>query len=152
MSVLETKVPPPVVAAVLAGMVWLAAPLVPSLARPAAPVWIAIAVAALGAVIELAAAAAFLRARTTVDPMHPHAAQHLVLTGPYRFSRNPMYLGDLLILMGWALYVSNAVALAAPLLFVLYMDLFQIPAEERALSDTFGERYTEFRTRVRRWF
>jgi len=149
---LETKVPPPVVAGVLGLAAWLASPLLPVMAFPQpVPWWAAAVVALAGGLVELAGGMRLLRAKTTVNPLDPTKVCRLVAGGVYRFTRNPIYVGDALILLGWALYLSNALAFAAVPLFILYMDAFQIAPEERALDAAFGPAYTEYRGRVRRW-
>ena len=75
----------------------------------------------------------------------------VVASGVYRHSRNPMYLGLLLVLSGWALYLSNAApALLLPA-FVGYMNRFQIEPEERILAAKFGAPFTDYVAAVRRW-
>jgi protein-S-isoprenylcysteine O-methyltransferase Ste14 len=93
----------------------------------------------------------FRRAKTTVNPMTPDAASSLVVSGIYRYTRNPMYLGFLLILTGWAALLSNMLALAVLPAFVVFMNRFQISPEERVLASLFPVDYAEYRARVRRW-
>jgi protein-S-isoprenylcysteine O-methyltransferase Ste14 len=152
MDVLESNIPPPVVALILAVVMKAVASVTPALQMPGvAKAATAVAIGSAGLLVELAAAVSLLRAGTTVDPIHPKSASVLVVSGPYRFSRNPIYVGDLLLLLGWAAYLSNPLALAMTLLFVLYIDRFQIRPEERELSACFGARYGEYMSRVRRW-
>ncbi len=152
MKTLELKVPPPVVALLLAIAMWLATSASGALAFALpARLEIALAVAALGGAISAAGVVSFRRARTTVNPTRPDTASSLVTTGIYRLTRNPMYLGLFLVLAGWAIHLSNAVAFAGPLLFVLYMDRFQIAPEERALAARFGAAFEDYRRRTRRW-
>ena len=75
----------------------------------------------------------------------------LLTSGPYAFTRNPMYLGLLLVLLGWAAYLSNALACVFLPAFVLYMNRFQIGPEERALAALFGQAFLDYKNRVRRW-
>lgn len=149
---LELKVPPPAVTLLIAIAMWLAVSasgaFVIALPRRLS---IAIALAVLGAAIAAAGIMSFRRARTTVNPTRPDAASSLVATGVYRFTRNPMYLGLFLLLSGWAIYLSNAAAFAGPLLFVLYINRFQIVPEERALAAKFGTAFDDYRRRTRRW-
>ena len=77
----------------------------------------------------------FKRAKTTVNPVKPQSASSLVRTGIYRRTRNPMYLGFLLILVGWAIAMANLVALVVLPGFVIYMNRFQIKPEERGALD-----------------
>lgn len=151
-SGLEVKAPPVALMMVTAVLMWLV-----SLAAPAfdfgfpASVEAAALLALAGAFTCLAGVASFRRAMTTVNPMKPGSASALVVSGVYRYSRNPMYLGFLLILAGWALCLSNALALLWLPAFVLYMDRFQIRPEERALVALFSQEYAEYAARVRRW-
>jgi len=149
---LELRVPPPAVAALTAALMWLGAWAAPTLGfiLPGRP-YVAGGVAFTGVIAALLGVASFRRAKTTVNPMNPEAASSLVVSGIYRRTRNPMYLGLLLILLGWAVYLSNALALALVPGFVLYMTLFQIRPEERALASRFGPAFAEYRARVRRW-
>jgi protein-S-isoprenylcysteine O-methyltransferase Ste14 len=74
-----------------------------------------------------------------------------VLSGIYSLSRNPMYLGFLMLLLGWAIYISNAFAFLFVPAFVLYMNHFQIEPEEQALTARFGQEFMSYAGRVRRW-
>ena len=149
---LEHRIPPPLVAlGVAAGMVALARwwPL----ARFELPsAWLlGFAVACVGGVISMAGARAFRRAGTTVNPLHPERASSVVTSGIYRYSRNPMYVGILFVLLGCFLAfgaVSAAIGLPA---FVGYINRYQIAPEERILEARFGSEYASYRARVRRW-
>ncbi|MDB5808180.1 MAG: conserved rane protein of unknown function [Betaproteobacteria bacterium] len=149
---LELKVPPPVVALCLAGAMWLAARALPLLhyELPGRNV-IAIALIAAGIAADIASIVAFARARTTVNPLKPASTSTLVTTGINRYTRNPMYLGMLMSLLAWAIYLANASALALLPAFVLYLNRFQIEPEEKALTTLFGEAFNAYKVRVRRW-
>jgi len=135
-----------------AGLMWLAAWALPALAFPLeARGAIAAALVLAGVVIASVAFFQFRRAGTTVNPMTPAESALLVTQGIYRFSRNPMYVGDALMLIGWALWLANAAALAAVALFVVYLNRYQIAPEERALGTRYGAAYTEYCRVVRRW-
>ena len=103
------------------------------------------------AYLAVAGVVAFRRARTTVDPRDPGKSTELVATGIYRASRNPMYVGFLIALAGWGVFLGNLLALVALPLFVAAMTRFQIAPEERALRARFGERFTRYERSVRRW-
>lgn len=149
---LETRIPPPIVVALLAATMWGARRLAPDLtAHYSARLPLSLAVLALGVGVIAAGVLEFRRARTTVDPLHPDKATAVVDTGIYRFTRNPMYLGMLLALAAWATWLANPVTLAGPILFVFYIDRFQIRPEERALLRVFGAPYQSYLGRVRRW-
>jgi protein-S-isoprenylcysteine O-methyltransferase Ste14 len=108
-------------------------------------------VALLGAVICLSGVVSFRRARTSVNPMRPDSTSSLVVSGIYKYTRNPMYLGFLLLLLGWAIFLSNLAPFALLPAFVVYMNYFQIRPEERALGSLFAKEYQPYLARVRRW-
>jgi protein-S-isoprenylcysteine O-methyltransferase Ste14 len=83
--------------------------------------------------------------------MKPASASVLVDGGIYRLTRNPMYLGFLVVLLGWAIFLSNIVAFLLLPAFVYYMNRFQIKPEEKALVARFGQTFTAYKTRVHRW-
>jgi len=83
--------------------------------------------------------------------MKPERTTSLVTGGIYRFTRNPMYIGLLLVLIGVASYLSSVWLLVGPVVFVLYMNRFQIAPEERVLSQAFGATYATYQSTVRRW-
>ena len=93
----------------------------------------------------------FYQHKTTVNPLRPEKANKLVVSGLYRYSRNPMYLGMALILLAWSLYLANPLNLLFFVGFIGYMNHFQIIPEERALETLFKEDFIAYKQRVRRW-
>ncbi|HLR13062.1 MAG TPA: isoprenylcysteine carboxylmethyltransferase family protein [Burkholderiaceae bacterium] len=149
---LELRVPPPIIALLTALLMGSVAWGIPGLHIPLFQHKVlAVVLAAAGMATGLAAVISFVRARTTADPRRPEEAQHLVRSGIYRFSRNPMYLGLFLILLGWGYFLANAAALALLIIFIAAMTRLQIVPEERALQKRFGIEFDEYRGRVRRW-
>ncbi|HKT35433.1 MAG TPA: isoprenylcysteine carboxylmethyltransferase family protein [Nitrospira sp.] len=152
MQALELKVPPVALGLLFAAMMWLLSAFVPSLTLDLpAHRTVALLLWGIGFVIALAGVLEFRRAKTTVNPLTPEAAVAIVTSGIYRFTRNPMYLGLLIVLIGWAEWLSDPLAFAPLPFFVLYMNRFQIEPEERALSKKFGERFRDYTRSVRRW-
>lgn len=152
MQRLELKLPPVALALVIGFFMWLLSGFLPSLGLTVP--WrtmLGLTFYVAGTVIALAGLVEFLRRKTTINPVTPEAAAVIVTSGIYRFSRNPMYLGLLLVLIGWAVWLSHLMAFALLPLFVLYMNRFQIEPEERALSAKFGRSFTEYTRSVRRW-
>ena len=135
-----------------AGLMWLLARLTPGFdyAVPLRQLLVAV-VSALAVLIALAGVASFRQASTTVNPLNPENSSALVVSGIYRITRNPMYLGFLLLLAAWALMLANLAVLLLLPVFVWYMNRFQIVPEERALTSLFGNDYTTYCARVRRW-
>jgi protein-S-isoprenylcysteine O-methyltransferase Ste14 len=93
----------------------------------------------------------FRRAGTTVNPLQPEATSALVVSGIYRRTRNPMYLGMLLVLLGWAVLLAHALGFALAAAFVPLMNRLQIGPEERTLTATFGPAFAAYQSAVRRW-
>ncbi len=144
--------PPPVILLLIAMAMWLTG-LYPAWTLAAMPgqTLVAAVIAGAGLLVIVWGTLCFRRARTTVNPTEPEKVSALVETGPYRYSRNPMYLGNVLLLAAWAVYLGAPVNVLWVALFVGWMDRFQIPREERALADTFGGAWDSYRGRVRRW-
>ena len=152
MSGLENRVPPPIVAAAFAVAMWAGARWLPeaSVHFPGQAIAAGSALAA-GLGVVAVAIGQFVRARTTVDPLHPAAASALVTGGIFQLTRNPMYLGMALALTAWALWLGNGAAALLLAGFVAYISRFQIAPEERALRAHFGDEFEAYAQRVRRW-
>lgn len=108
-------------------------------------------VTASGFALTAWAGVTFRRARTTIDPTAPSKASRLVTHGPYRFTRNPMYLGFLLVLTGWAVWLSSPAGFVVLPVFVAAITVLQISPEEQALHGLFGEDYVCYCRQVNRW-
>lgn len=151
-SRLELKVPPDVVWVLVAGLMWLASRYTPQFGLPPLfRVGVPGVLTVIGVWLMVRARMLLEESNTTWRPMTPRQASAVVSTGVYHLSRNPIYLGMLLVLVGWAVLLSSPAALAVSALFVLYLDRFQIGPEERALSDVLGKKYLDYLATVRRW-
>lgn len=106
---------------------------------------------AIGIAIVVDARVTLDRARTTWHPSVPERTTSLVTTVVYRYSRNPIYLGMFLVLVGWAVLLASPAALGLSATFVLCIDRFQIVPEERSLLTVAGDDYRDYADRVRRW-
>jgi protein-S-isoprenylcysteine O-methyltransferase Ste14 len=141
--------PPPVIYAVplAAGLLlqrWRPIPFVPG----GAEIPLGIACVLLG-LVGLPALLAFRKAKTSVNPWRPSKA--VVTTGPYRLSRNPMYVGLTWFYVGIAVWVNAAWPFFFLPLVLIAMHYGVILREEAYLERTFGEEYRQYRQRVRRW-
>src|SRR5687768_10015372 len=126
MNSLELKVPPLVVLLICMFLIWIVSRLFPSQSFWFPGIFACAALfGALGIVLIAAGITYFRQARTTVDPRKPDAATSLVRSGIYKRSRNPIYLGLLLILTGCTVYFGNYAGFAVLPLFVLYMNQYQ---------------------------
>ena len=152
MQALKHRVPPPLVAGLFAFVMWAISFVVPTVEmNTVARLTLSAATVALGIFFCLAGVVSFRRAKTTVNPLKPEAATALVSSGIYGISRNPMYVGLALFLLAWVMYLSSPWVSIGVVGFVLYMNQFQIEAEERALKDIFGPEFSRYQAKVRRW-
>ena len=152
MSGLELKVPPDVVWLLVAALMWFASAATPDLDVTTT---LRVAASALfiagGVALIVAARVGLNRAHTTWRPSEPERTTDLVTDGVFRHSRNPTYLGMLLVLIGWGVVLASPLALALTVVFVLYLNRFQIRPEERTLTTIIVSEYREYASRVRRW-
>lgn len=114
--------------------------------------YLMVALLALAFLIGVAALWQFYRVRTTIDPRVPDRTQVLETKGVYAFSRNPMYLALLLVLLAWGLWLGNAFNTILAAGFVSVMNRLQIRPEETILLKKFGKIYGQYCIKVRRWF
>lgn len=149
---MHLKVPPPILGLLAAGFLWIVDWAVPELAyRFAGQGTVAVLMAAIGLGIGFIALSSFRRAETTVDPRRPADTSAVVATGIYRISRNPMYLGLLIVLIGWAVWLGNPLGVVVIGAFVWVITELQIKPEEEVLGAQFGESYLAYCRTVRRW-
>jgi protein-S-isoprenylcysteine O-methyltransferase Ste14 len=148
----ELKIPPVLVALIFALLMWQIASVLPGTILAVSPrrVLIVLLIVA-GVIFSVSGVVSFKNANTTVNPLIPGVSSSLVTSGIYRLSRNPMYLGFLFFLLAWGVFLSNLYSILFSAGFVLYMNRFQIRSEERALLSRFGEEYSRYISRVRRW-
>ena len=102
-----------------------------------------------GILVNLRADRLFTRGKTTVKPDGTPTA--MVTSGPFRYSRHPMYLGFVLILIGVAIMLGSVSALFIPVLMFILLEFIYIPQEEKRMEECFGQEYLEYKKRVRRW-
>jgi protein-S-isoprenylcysteine O-methyltransferase Ste14 len=152
MPSLELKVPPVAVVLLVALMMWLVSLMTPAIELTFfVRVLIAATFATAGIVVALSGVVSFMQANTTVNPTTPNSASSLVDSGIYRFTRNPMYLGLLSMLIGWGVFLASPLALIGTVVFVIYINRFQIQPEESALLNVFGAAFLQYQAKVRRW-
>jgi len=150
---MKLKIPPVVVFLIFAALMYLLAKFLPVGAfdffgRRSLTLILFI----LAIVIGLVSLLQFYKAKTSVDPTVPSRVSKLVTNGIYKFSRNPMYLALLLILLAFGLKLGNAFNTITAAFFVAYMNRFQIGPEEEVLLKIFGKAYKYYCSQVRRWF
>lgn len=152
MNALEHKIPPPIILIFTVIAMWV-------LARYTI-VWHLPSILKLILILFLVAIALFFgppaiinfrKYKTTIDPVRIDRASKLVITGPFNLSRNPMYVAMLALLFAWLVYLAAPWAVLGPIFFELYILVFQIWPEERAMHDKFGATYLTYTQKVRRW-
>lgn len=112
---------------------------------------VAIALVLAGIAVAVAGVLQFRRARTSVNPMEPRRASVIVASGVFRLSRNPMYVGMALALLGLAFWYATLPGFVLVPVFCVYMTAFQIKPEERVLLAQFDEDFSAYMAKVRRW-
>ncbi len=151
MRSLELKLPPPAIMVLVALLIYGGDRFSPaSLSISLDPFWALIPLG-LSLLLALMAVGHFFKVGTTAHPHCPEKSSCLVVHGIYRYSRNPMYLSLLLLLVAWSLYLGWLLAPLGWVLFVLWISRFQIRPEERILERLFEEEYRDYCRRVRRW-
>ncbi len=113
---------------------------------------LSILVALLGSGIMGLAIGRFFKVGTTTNPHHPEQASQLVVTGIFNYSRNPMYLGMLIILLAGLIRFGNPINIIPIIGFFMTITQWQIKPEEEILTQKFGDEYKSYCQRVRRWF
>ena len=152
MKVLENKIPPPLVALLIAAGMWGLSTVTPVvLLTKTVKIALVIGFISIGVFFDLAGVISFRLAKTTINPLKPDRANALVTSGIYQFTRNPMYVGLIAFLLAWASYLGSAWALILIPLYMAYIQHFQIAPEERALTVLFQDEFTEYKKQVRTW-
>lgn len=155
LTMLENKIPPPLVMAIFALGMWIIAvatnaAFLADLANSLQ--WgLIILLCAVGLGIGVGGLKSFKHAQTTINPLKPESASNLVSSGIFKYTRNPMYISLTLLLCSWGVYLESAWAWILVPAFILYITRYQIIPEERAMQQLFGEEFEQYKMRVRRW-
>ncbi|MCB1948129.1 isoprenylcysteine carboxylmethyltransferase family protein [Nitrosomonas sp.] len=145
-------IPPALIWIVFAAAMWVLSVSVPVLLLKTEPHFVLpLILIAIGVIIITSCAVIFMCQKTTLNPMKPELTTTLIKTGLYQYSRNPIYLGFVIMLTGWGLYLNNAPGLILVVGFIYYMNRFQIEPEEESLSRIFGTEFELYKRTVRRW-
>jgi protein-S-isoprenylcysteine O-methyltransferase Ste14 len=150
-SQLELRIPPPVLALVTALVMWAGASHATPKHRPSWLHGAMLGILVTGAIVMAGGIVALRAARTTVAPTRPDTSTHLVRSGIYRLTRNPIYLGVLLILTAWAMHLWQPQSFVALPVFAGWLHRFQILPEERALRARFGADFDAYVAGTSRW-
>ena len=147
---MNNKVPPPIVTLISGLIIFFSRPLFPEYHSNLINVFSAIFLF-FGLLVFFLAVASFKRYKTTVNPLQPSKASHLVISGIFRFTRNPMYLGMALILLSLSFKFNLLGGLIVTLLFVMFITKYQIIPEEKAMLALFQDEFEIYKENTRRW-
>ena len=146
---METKIPPPIVTLIFIFLIGFSNKLIdPFSFEYQTPLGVMIIICGLSVLIS--AARVFKQLETTINPMQPSQASKLAIIGPFKYTRNPMYLGMSIMLIGFGLIFGAKLTVCLVVMFVLYITVFQIIPEERAMQEKFTD-WKDYCLKVRRW-
>ena len=144
---LYTKIPPPIVTVIILSIIFLFDLKEYNLNTDI----ISIIILLIGVIFIFSAVVQFVNRKTTVNPTKPHKTTTLVITGTYKITRNPMYLGMLLIIISFAFYKASIISLILIPFYIFYINKFQIEPEEFEMRKKFGKEYEDYCNKVDRW-
>tara|TARA_S200000501_G_scaffold351743_1_gene369915 strand:- start:3624 stop:4067 length:444 start_codon:yes stop_codon:yes gene_type:complete len=105
----------------------------------------------IGVLILVIPVSKFIKSKTTIDPIKFKKVNKLVTSGIYKYSRNPMYLGLLMIVISSSILYLNIYSITTPFFFYWWINRFQIKREEIFLTEKFDKKYLSYKTKTRRW-
>ena len=147
---LKTKIPPPIIAIVFIVILYILSVWMDSYIFEGQLIF-SLFIFILGLGCVLSASTQFRRINTTVNPLNPESASHLVVDGIFKFTRNPMYVGLCAVILAFGFYVGTWFVFILLPLFVISINYLQIVPEEVALQKLFGDEYVSYCNSVRRW-
>ena len=147
---MKTKTPPPILALVMIVLIYLSSFFIESTTFNYQGS-LSVLVLILGLACAIPSFKLFARYKTTISLLKPSDATALVTEGMYRYSRNPMYLGLLLLTIASTIWFGTWFGIIINILFIFLINFLQIVPEEEALLEIFNEEYEEYKKNVRRW-
>jgi len=147
---MNNKIPPPIVTLISGLIIFFSRPIFPEYESNLINVFSAIFLF-LGLLVFFLAVASFKKHKTTVNPLQPSNASHLVISGIFRFTRNPMYLGMALILLSLSFKFNLLGGILVTALFIMFITRFQIIPEEDAMLSLFRDEFKTYKENTRRW-
>jgi len=148
---MKNRVPPPIVTLICALLIYLSKPFFPELIfNYSNQIFLFFLISGLS--IILISFQTFKREKTTINPIKIEKASSLVTNGIFKYSRNPMYLGMVLILISIAIKFNFYGGIPVVVFFVYFITSFQILPEEKAMLKLFGEDFINYKNKTRRWF
>ena len=147
---MSNKIPPPIVTLFFGLCIYLSRPYFPEF-NVSILSYLSTFSFVVGIIVFATAVSSFKRQKTTVNPISIEKASSLVVSGVFKYSRNPMYLGMLFILLGLTFKFNVTGGLLFTILFMLFITIFQIKPEEVAMEKLFDQEWKDYIKNVRRW-
>ena len=147
---MKTKIPPPIIALICIAINYLSTYLINPVYFPNIEI-IGGLILLFGVITAMLAILLLKKNKTTVNPLRPEETTSLVTTGIYSITRNPMYLGLLFVISSTILFFGSWFGIITLLFFIWYINKYQIISEEEAMQKLFGDKYYDYKQRVRRW-
>ena len=147
---MKTKIPPPILALIMIAIIYLSSFIVETFTSSYQTA-LSVLVVFVGLGCALPSFRLFAKNKTTISPFTPSETTALVTAGMYRYSRNPMYLGLVLLNIAATIFFGTWFGIIIVATFIFLLNLLQIISEEEALLDIFCDEYIEYKKKVRRW-
>ena len=144
------KIPPPILILILVISNYFSSKKIDLIHLPNQDL-ISIIILIIGVLILINPIVKFIKSKTTIDPIKFKKVNKLITSGIYQYSRNPMYLGLLMIVISTSIFYLNIFSITTPFLFYCWINRFQIKREEIFLTEKFGKEYMSYKTKTRRW-
>ena len=144
------KIPPPILVLILVSSNYFSSKKIDLIHLPNQDL-ISIIILLIGILILINPIFKFIKSKTTIDPIKFKKVNKLIISGIYKYSRNPMYLGLLMIVISTSIFFLNILSITTPFLFYCWINRFQIKREEIFLTEKFGEEYMSYKIKTRRW-
>ena len=147
---MNNKIPPPIVTLAFGLMIYFSRNIFPDINNIIFYV-LSLFFIILGPFILISAVRSFKAEQTTINPININIASSLVISGVFKYSRNPMYLGMVFILLALSFRFNFVGGILFTSIFIMYITKFQIIPEEAAMKSIFGEDFNKYKNKTRRW-
>lgn len=146
----KLKIPPPILVIILITSIYFSSDKLDLISIPYRTLF-SFVILSIGILVIINPVVKFIKSKTTVNPVEFKNVEKLVTSGIYKYSRNPMYLGMIMIIISTTVYYLNFYSLLTPFIFYFWINRFQIKREEVFLEEKFGQEYLSYKTKTRRW-
>ena len=146
----KLKIPPPILVIILITSIYFSSDKLDLISVPYRTLF-SIVILSIGILVIINPVVKFIKSKTTVNPVEFKNVEKLVTSGIFKYSRNPMYLGMIMIIISTTVYYLNFYSLLTPFIFYFWINRFQIKREEVFLEEKFGQEYLSYKTKTRRW-